>query len=53
MLSSEAGRWQVVSSKISRPKIYPAAIYAIEPLVQRSGGSGQGQNTDRARAIFA
>ncbi len=52
MLSSEAGRWQVVFSKIPYPKIYVAEVGAIERLMQCTGGSGQRQNADRARAIF-
>ncbi len=53
MLSSEAGRWQVVFGKILCPKIYPAEVCATERLMPRTGSSGQRQNTDRARAIFA
>lgn len=53
MLSSEAGRWQVVFSKIPRLKIYPAGDCKIEGLMQCVGGSGQRQHADCACIIFA
>ncbi len=53
MLSSEAGRWQAVFSKVPRPQISRPEVYKIARLVQRGGGTSQRQHADRPRAIFA